>query len=128
MRRSIEVKIDSGRDAGKTFVVTEKSAYESLLWAEKAKLLLPDADIDIFSAGIGSIGWLIMTDNKQVTDGLSVDNFNAIRELQDDLLDCVKFKNDNGTIIDLFNIDIQIEDVSTLKALLNAVLAIHADF
>ncbi len=127
MRKTATITIETeGRDKGKTFLLTEKSAYDSERWALQALCALANTGIEIppdisnrGMAGLVSVG----------LDAISRLPFHAAEPLVSELMDCVKAipdANKPGTSRPLVEEDI--EEVSTLIQLKKEVIELHTGF
>lgn len=132
MRNSKTITIDKGRDKGKAFKLTEKSAYASTMWGVRAVLLLSKSGAELpeylSGQGLAGIGVLIGTDAKAFMALIGGIDFKEAKPLLDELLECVQFQSENGMLVDLFDIDSQIEEPTTLITLYMEVLKLHANF
>ena len=108
MRKEKEIKIETGRDAGKVFKITEMSAFQMDKWATKALLVLGKSK----KGGILSIGSMSLED---LLSSLSDVDYEKAEPLLQELLDCCYFKKDN-TLVQLKKdfVDSVVEDWTTL--------------
>lgn len=127
-RNTKEVFIDSGRDKGNTYVITEKSALE----AEKffVKLLLSVGKNTNLSEVLVNQGSLTALSNKEAILELLLSlDFDVAQELMDEMLTCVKFKyflKGMPETRPLIKEDIQ--DLSTLMKIREEVINLHINF
>lgn len=127
-RKTKEVFIDSGRDKGNIYVITEKSALES----EKffVKLLLSVGKNTNLGEVIANQGSLTALANKEAILELLLSlDFDVAQELMNEMLTCVEFKYVIKGITDtrpLVKEDIQ--DLSTLMKLREEVISLHVNF
>lgn len=127
-RNTKEIFIESGRDAGKKFVITEKSALES----EKffVKLLLSVGKNTNLGEVIANQGSLTALANKEaILEILLSLDFDVAQELMDDMMTCIQFKYVTKGIPEtrpLVKEDIQ--DISTLMKLREEVINLHINF
>lgn len=132
MRNSKTITIDKGRDKGKAFKLTEKPAYQSTMWGIRAVLLLSKSGAELpdylSGQGLAGIGLMLGTDAKAFMALIGGIDFKEAKPLLDELLECVQFQSENGMLVDLFDIDSQIEDPTTLITLYMEVLKLHANF
>lgn len=89
-RKEIEIKIEDGRDAGKTFRITEMGAVQADKWVTKALLLLG-------KSGMG-IGALTQMSYDDVIKSLSECNYEETEKLLDELLPCCSFLKDGVSV------------------------------
>lgn len=122
-RKQVTITIDEGRDAGKSFVITEMPGKQIFDWSRRALIMvskesfLPsNVNLGDGIAGMAETGFAAL---------LFCENAGP---LLDELLACVKFKTptDNGALRDL--IDTDMEDQSTITKLLQATYNLHVDF
>lgn len=106
-RKEIEIKIEEGRDAGKTFKITEMPAVQADRWITKALCLLGKSKFDISSLGSMSM--------PEILKSMSGLNFDDTEPLLNQLLECATFEKD-GVAVPMKGsmIDSVIEDWSTL--------------
>lgn len=122
-RKQVTITIDQGRDAGKSFVITEMPAKQIFNWSRRALIMvskesfLPsNVNLGDGIAGMAETGFAAL---------LFCENAGP---LLDELLTCVKFKTptDNSALRDL--IDSDTEDQDTITKLLQAAYNLHMDF
>jgi hypothetical protein len=123
-RKTATVTIErDGRDKGKTFQITELSAYESEEWAARALFALMNAGVeipaDIASAGLAGIVSLGVS-------ALTKLSFEQAKPLMDKMMECVQYQPSPKITRPLIEDDI--EEVATLVQLREAVLKLHTDF
>ncbi|MDC9598781.1 hypothetical protein [Xenorhabdus anantnagensis] len=118
------ITIESGRDAGKTFVITEMPIVKADNWAMRALFTIANGGIDIgdIRPEMGMIGMAQVAvkalSSIRAEDGIP---------LLDELLDCVQIVPSGGNARAIeFNSDIK--DVKTMFLLRKEALAIHIDF
>jgi len=120
------------RDDGKTYVITEKSAYDAEKWAIRAFFVISNAGIDIpddpVSLGMeGLVRWLI----GHGLDALQRVQFSPeVADLLDDMMTCVRIMPDSNkpnVIRDLIQED-DIEEVKTRLILRREVIQAHLVF
>lgn len=106
-RKEIEIKIEEGRDAGKTFKITEMSALQADKWVTKALCLLGKSKFDISSLGSMSM--------PEILTAMSGLNFEETEPLLNQLLECASFKKD-GVDVPMKGsmVDSVVEDWATL--------------
>lgn len=123
-RKTATVKIDApGRDFGKTFVITELSAFAAEEWAGRALFAMLNAGVEIPDnisraglAGVAALG----------IGALTKISFDAAKPLLDEMLGCVQIQPSPKVTRAL--IDDDIEEVATLLTLRKEVLNLHMDF
>lgn len=137
MRKTKEVKIatEGSRDKGKTFVITEMSAYDGEMWAIRAMRIAQKSGADIPGgiqagmAGIAAVGVLAVLEGST--------NFDEVKPLLDDMMRCVEIVtdkqtgfrrtiNDAGSGEEAVNDDI--EEIGTRFLLRREWLNLHMDF
>lgn len=127
-RKTKEITITSGRDAGKTFLIREKSALD----AEKfiVKLLLSVGKNSNLGEVIANQGSLISLANSEaVLEMLFSLDVDVAEELMATMMECVTFKfviKGNADTRKLVKEDI--EDLSTLQKLRKEVINLHVNF
>jgi hypothetical protein len=127
MRKTINVTIqEQGRDLGKVFVLTEKSAIEADKWGIRALLALSKSGVPIPSEfmEMGIIGVLAVGVHR-----LAGVSFGDLEPLLDEMLTCVEVMPTPGRpdIIRKLLPD-DIEEVKTLQTLRMEVFRIHTGF
>ena len=123
--------IPGKRDNEKVFVITEMSAYDAEMWANRSFLALANAGIDLPPGITQDSGMPALV---QVAMLLGHVRFPDLRPLMDELLDCVQFQPDPkqpGFTLALTRgqgVNDTIEDVSTYQLLRQEVAALHVNF
>lgn len=108
MLKEKEIKIETGRDAGKVFKVTEMPAFQMDRWATRALLVLGKAK----KGGIMTISSMSIED---LLSSLSEVNYDEAEPLLQELLECCSFvKNGQSIVLKKDVIDGIIEDWTTL--------------
>ena len=122
MRKEKEITIETGRDAGKVFKITEMSAFQMDKWATRALLVLGKSK----KGGILSIGSMSLND---LLASLSDVDYEKAEPLLQELLDCCYFKKDN-TYVQLKKdfVDGIVEDWTTLFKLRFEALSLCVGF
>ena len=126
-RKTEYVTIDkAGRDLGKTFVITEMSAFAAERWATKAFLALANSGIDLpqgMAAGMQGLAALGL-------EALGKIKYDDAEPLLDEMLECVRFKPSEKAppreII--IGDDGDIEEIATLLTLRMAIFKLHVNF
>jgi hypothetical protein len=127
MRKSIPVTIqDEGRDKGKVFVLTEKSAIEADKWGIRAMLALSKSGVPIPAEfmEMGIIGVLAVGIHR-----LAGASFADVEPLLDEMLTCVEIMPtpERPDIVRKLLPD-DIEEVKTLQTLRMEVFRLHTGF
>lgn len=108
MLKEKEIKIETGRDAGKVFKITEMPAFQMDRWATRALLVLGKAK----KGGILTISSMSIED---LLSSLSGVNYDEAEPLLQELLECCSFvKNGQSIVLKKDVIDGIIEDWTTL--------------
>lgn len=123
-RKTATVKIDAqGRDFGKTFIITELSAFAAEEWAGRALFAMLNAGVEIpdniAKAGLAGVAALGI-------GSLTRMSFDAAKPLLDEMLACVQIQPSPKVVRSL--IDDDIEEVATLLTLRKEVLNLHMSF
>lgn len=134
MLRTKEVTIDAekgGRDAGKTYLLTEMPAIQADKWAMRflnallaSGISIPDDAVGAGLAGLASVASK-MGEAFGTFRGLNMD---AIEPLLDQLLDCVQFKASGGSLRKLMHSAGDIQEVKTIWTLRRELLELHLGF
>jgi hypothetical protein len=127
-RKELDILIDDeGRDKGKTFHITEMSAYDAEAWAIRAILALTNANVELgqdFDPGMGMANF-----TGAAFRALLAMHYEDAKPLLDEMMRCVTIKPDpmhpNITRPLLEN---DTEEVKTLFRLRTAVLTLHTGF
>ena len=128
MARKIEyVTIDkAGRDLGKTFVITEMSAFATERWATKAFLALANSGIDLPQGmAMGMQGMASMG-----LEALGKIKYDDAEPLLDEMLECVQIKpSEKAPPREIITGDDgDIEEIATLLTLRMAIFKLHVNF
>lgn len=122
-RKETTFVADTGRDAGKQFVITEMSASQAENWAFRVILAVGNAGIEVPEglasqgmAGLMAIGYM----------NLLKIPFDAAKPLLDDMMGCVQIVPSANIRRALIEEDI--EEVVTRLQLRKAVWGLHMDF
>lgn len=123
-RKKVTITIDAdGRDKGKSFVLTEMSAWDAEEWAGEALFAMMNAGVDIppgiESAGLAGVAALGIT-------ALTKMSYEKARPLLARMMQCVEIQPSRDIVRPLINDDI--EEVSTLLRIRKEVFALHFDF
>jgi hypothetical protein len=128
MARKIEHLIidKQGRDFGKTFVITEMSAFASERWATKAFFALANAGIDLptgLTAGMEGMAAIGL-------EALGRIKYDDAEPLLAEMLDCVQIKPSEKAPAReiLTGEDGDIEEITTLLTLRMAIFKLHVNF
>ena len=139
-RKTKDVTIENGRDAGKTFRITEMPVTKADKWANTALLAMMRGGVDVGNVNFGAIKSTITGDNVDPMGGMlelariSIAGLGNVtdevgQELLDQLIDdCVKVVASSGTLRDLLNVDDEIQDLKTLWTLRKESFLIHISF
>ena len=124
MRKERTYTIESGRDAGKTFLIKEMSVIQADKWAQRALFAIGKSGVDASNLDLNG-GMLEMAKFAFSAVGGIDPEFGG--DLLDELLTCVQLVL-SGCVPRTVLIEDDIEDVKTLYLLRKEVLAIHLDF
>lgn len=138
-RKTKTVTIESGRDQGKSFLITEMPVTKADKWANRAILAMMRGGVDVGSVNFGSIRGAITGESADPTGGMlelakvSIAGLGNVteevgQELLDELLQCVKVIPSGGSPRDLLSIDDEIEENTTLWKLRKEAFLLHIDF
>lgn len=125
-RKTALVTDFTGRDVGKTFVITEMSAFAAEKWAAKALLALARSGLDVPDdvaregmAGIARFGFGAIAGAK----------FEEIEPLLDEMFECVKIVPDpKHPDLSRGVREEDVEEIATLLKLRGEALKLHVDF
>lgn len=123
-RKTKDITIESGRDAGKTFRITEMPILQADKWAQRALFAIARAGVDTSSINMSG-GMLEMA--RLALDVVGKIDPEVGGDLLDELLSCVQIIPTGGVPRSLV-MDSDIEDIKTLFVLRKEVLALHIDF
>lgn len=123
-RKTKDITIESGRDAGKSFRITEMPILQADKWAQRALFAIARAGVDTSSINING-GMLEMA--RLALDVVGKIDPEVGGDLLDELLSCVQIIPTGGIPRSLV-MDSDIEDIKTLFVLRKEVLALHIDF
>lgn len=121
MRKEIEITIDSGRDAGKVFKITEMGAVQMDRWITRALRLI--------GKNGGSISMLASMDITELLMSIINGEEKDSEELLEELLACASFKKD-GVFVAMKGslIESVVEDWLTIFRLRNEALKLNTGF
>ena len=142
-RKTKVVTIDSGRDKGKSFLITEMPVTAADKWANTALLAMLRGGVDV-----GGVNFPLIMDTLQTGDAPKIDPMGGMLELArvsiaglgnvteqigQDLLDqlihsCVQVVPSGGAAREMLSIDDEIEDLKTLWVLRKESFVLHIDF
>jgi len=114
------------RDTGKAFRITEMSAFDAEVWAQRAMLAMAQSGVlineDVIRAGLGAVAAVGMR-------ALLTMGFDDAKPLLDEMMTCVEFIPDRSRA-DVSRVPDRedIEEVSTLLALRSEVIELHTGF
>lgn len=123
-RKTKDITIVSGRDAGKSFRITEMPILQADKWAQRAIFAIARAGVDTSSINMNG-GMLEMA--RLALDVVGKIDPEVGGDLLDELLSCVQIIPTGGVPRSLV-MDSDIEDIKTLFVLRKEVLALHIDF
>lgn len=114
------------RDAGKAFRITEMSAFDAEVWAQRALLAMAQSgvpiDEEVIRAGLGAVAAVGMR-------ALLTMGFEDARPLLDEMMRCVVFIPDRSKAdVTLPLDDLIVEELSTILALRSEVVELHTGF
>ena len=142
-RKTKTVTIESGRDNGKSFLVTEMPVTKADKWANTALLAMMRGGVDVGGVNFGLISNTLMLSDApkiDVTGGMlelariSIAGLGNVTEtvgqaLLDQLIeDCVQVVPTGGAARPMLSIDDEIEDLKTLWTLRKEAFILHIDF
>ena len=125
MLKTKTITIETGRDKGKSFVITEMPAAQADNWAMRALIALANGGVDL--------GGLSPQQGMMGMAGVALDALGRLKAddaipLLNELLDCVQIIPEGGRPRPL-NMDFNdVEDFTTLWRLRKEVFALHTDF
>lgn len=123
-RKTKDITIESGRDAGKSFRITEMPILQADKWAQRAIFAIARAGVDTSSINMNG-GMLEMA--RLALDVVGKIDPEVGGDLLDELLSCVQIIPTGGVPRSLV-MDSDIEDIKTLFVLRKEVLTLHIDF
>lgn len=126
MRNTKIVSIDDGRDKGKSFLLTEMSAFRAEKWAARvlcavvnSGMPMPDEMVGSGMAGIAAIG---------IPQVLNF-RFGEFEPLMDEMLTCIQTMPDRHDPAHVLPLDERdIDDLTTILKLRKEVLILHLGF
>ena len=142
-RKTKTVVIESGRDNGKSFLVTEMPVIKADKWANTALLAMMRGGVDVGGVNFDLIGNTLMPSDAPKIDvsggmlelarisiaGLGNVTENVGQSLLDQLIeDCVQVVPTGGAARPMLSIDDEIEDLKTLWTLRKEAFILHIDF
>jgi hypothetical protein len=125
MLKTIEFKIEKGRDKGKLFLITEMTARQADIWSTKAMFAITKGGIampEMTSTGMAGLA-------RAGLPALLLAPYDTIEPLLNELMACVKIipnPNDKSVLRPL--IDEDIEDYSNYTVLRDKVFGLMTDF
>lgn len=142
-RKTKTITLESGRDKGKSFLITEMPVTRADKWANTALLAMLRGGVDV-----GGVNFGLIADTLGSSDAPKIDPMGGMlelarvsiaglgnvtevvgQELLDQLIhDCVKVIPSGGNPRDLLSIDDEIEDLKTLWVLRKESFLLHIDF
>ena len=142
-RKTKTLVIDSGRDEGKSFLITEMPVTRADKWANKALCNLLKAGIDPKAVNVNLLINTIDPNQEVKIDrmggmlelatllGRAVGGipYEILQDLKDELIDeCVQIIPSGGSPRQFLSIDDELESLLTLESLRKEALLIHIDF
>ena len=142
-RKTKTLVIDSGRDQGKSFLITEMPVTRADKWANKALCNLLKAGIDPKAVNVNLLINTIDPSQEVKIDkmggmlelatllGRAVGGipYEILQDLKDELIDeCVQIIPSGGSPRQFLSIDDELESLLTLESLRKEALLIHIDF
>jgi hypothetical protein len=142
-RKTKTVVIESGRDQGKSFLVTEMPVTKADKWANTALLAMMRGGVDVGGVNFDLIGNTLMPSDAPKIDvsggmlelaRISIAGLGNVTEtvgqsLLDQLIeDCVQVVPTGGAARSMLSIDDEIEDLKTLWTLRKEAFILHIDF
>nr|DAN04651.1 MAG TPA: hypothetical protein [Caudoviricetes sp.] len=142
-RKTKTVVIESGRDNGKSFLVTEMPVTKADKWANTALLAMMRGGVDVGGVNFDLIGNTLMPSDAPKIDvsggmlelaRISIAGLGNVTEtvgqsLLDQLIeDCVQVVPTGGAARPMLSIDDEIEDLKTLWTLRKEAFILHIDF
>ena len=139
-RKTKVVTIESGRDQGKSFLITEMAVTAADKWANKALLAMMRGGVDVGNINFSSIQETITGQNIDPMGGMleiariSIAGLGNVteevgQELLDQLInDCVQVIPTGGSARQMLSIDDEIECPKTLWKLRKESFLLHIDF
>ena len=142
-RKTKTLVIESGRDEGKSFLITEMPVTRADKWANTALLAMLRGGVDV-----GGVNFGLIADTMGVGDAPKIDPMggmleiarvsiaglgNVTEQVGQDLLeqlinDCVQVISSGGVVRPMLSIDEEIEDIKTLWMLRKEAFLLHIDF
>ena len=142
-RKTKTLVIDSGRDEGKSFLITEMPVTRADKWANTALLAMLRGGVDV-----GNVNFGLIADTIGVGDAPKIDPMGGMlelaritiaglgnvtetvgQELLDQLInDCAQVISSGGVVRQMLSVDDEIEDLKTLWMLRKESLLLHIDF
>lgn len=142
-RKTKTVVIESGRDNGKSFLVTEMPVTKADKWANTALLAMMRGGVDVGGVNFDLISNTLMPSDAPKIDvsggmlelaRISIAGLGNVTEavgqsLLDQLIeDCVQVVPTGGAARPMLSIDDEIEDLKTLWTLRKEAFILHIDF
>ena len=142
-RKTKTLVIDSGRDQGKSFLITEMPVARADKWANTALFAMLRGGVDV-----GNVNFGLIADTIGVGDAPKIDPMGGMlelaritiaglgnvtetvgQELLDQLInDCAQVISSGGVVRQMLSIDDEIEDLKTLWMLRKESFLLHIDF
>lgn len=125
-RKTKTLTIESGRDAGKTFLITEMPLLQADRWAQQALFALAKSGIsgtDAIDTSEGMLGMARFTLQALGNIDPTIGN-----DLMNELLTCIQIIPSGGVAREILLDDGDIEEITTLFILRKEALLLHLDF
>lgn len=142
-RKTKTLVIESGRDQGKSFLITEMPVTRADKWANTALLAMLRGGVDV-----GGVNFGLIADTIGVGDAPKIDPMGGMlelaritiaglgnvtetvgQELLDQLInDCAQVISSGGVVRQMLSVDDEIEDLKTLWMLRKESFLLHIDF
>jgi hypothetical protein len=137
MRKELKYTATSGRDNGKTFLITEMPARQAHKWATRAIFAIMNAGLEVpeeyADAGFAGLAAVVASGDKELM-GMFIKTIGKLdvtiaEPLLDDLLGCVQILPDSSNQnIKRKLMDEDIEEVPTIFVLQKEALILHMGF
>lgn len=113
------------RDAGKSFLITEKPAIQAKKWADRFFAAM-DTKQMIIPPGISALGMVGVY--LLAVNTMSGAPWGDVDKLMDELLECVQFVPEPPLVPRPLTLEVDFEEISTINLLQWEVIALHGNF
>jgi hypothetical protein len=113
------------RDAGKTFLITEKPAIQAKKWSDRFFAAM-DTKAMVIPPGISALGMVGVY--LLAINAMSGAPWGDVDRLMDELLDCVQFVPEPPLVPRPLVREVDFEEISTINRLCWEVIALHGNF